>query len=144
MNRSDNPICFFNDEPLHRFTSPYQDRTYRRFIRQDRGRADRLGGAAASTRRQATIFSNVVSRNAIRREMCLPELQVRETYKKEVRGPAWREHVRHHGARIHAEVLSRQRSKFGADYLQSAGGRMAVSCLVGKALRESFRLTHVR
>ena len=87
---------------------------------------------------KAAIFSAILRKNALRREAGLPEWPVRKTYEKEVRGAAWREHVEEHGARVHAEVLSRQRAKFGADYPQSAGGRMAVYHMVGKVLRKRF------
>lgn len=87
---------------------------------------------------RAVIFTSILNKNALRRRVGLPEWPIRATYDTEIRGAAWREYARQHRDRVYAEVLARQRTRFGADYPASAGGQMAVACLVGKALRDGF------
>ena len=91
---------------------------------------------------RAAIFADILKKNDLRRSSGLPEWPVRKTYEKEVHGAAWREYVEQNSARVHAEVLARQRTKLGAGYPQSAGGRLGVNCLVGKALADGFLAQH--
>lgn len=88
---------------------------------------------------RAAIFSDLLRRNAIRREAKLPLLDVRQTYEREVERRLWIEYARQNSARVQAEVLGKQRAKYGPAYPVSGGGRLAVGCLVHKALREGFR-----
>ena len=88
--------------------------------------------------KRASIFTKILTKNTLRREAGLPELPVRETYRRDVDHASWREYSHEHGARIRAEVLAEQRARYGADWPTSGGGGMAYSCLVAKALAESF------
>lgn len=91
---------------------------------------------------RAAIFEAILRRNALRREAGLPELPVRETYHRDVEYASWREYMREHGARIQSEVLARQWARYGTDWPTSGGGRTAYSCLVAKAMAESFASRH--
>lgn len=92
---------------------------------------------------RAAIFTAVIKKNALRREAGLPELPVRDTYRRNVDDASWHEFTRQHGARVRAEVLAKQRARYGADWPTSGGGRTAYSCLVAMALAERFSALHV-
>lgn len=94
------------------------------------GRSDKSGRAA--------IFTDILARNALRREARLPLLDVRTTFDREVKYAEWVAHVVEHEEAARAEVLRDQRRRHGADYPQSTGGRWAVSILTTQALRRSF------
>lgn len=87
---------------------------------------------------RAAIFTAILKKNALRREAGLPELPVRVAYDKEIEHASWCEYAKEHGARVRAEVLAGLRARYGADWPTSGGGRMAYSCLVAKAMAESF------
>lgn len=90
---------------------------------------------------RSAIFSDILARNALRIEAKLPLLPVGTTYRREVERARWREHVQQHQEAVHAVILREQRARYGSDYPQSAGGRWAMSILVHRSLRASFRTT---
>jgi hypothetical protein len=87
---------------------------------------------------RAAIFSSILTRNALRREAHLPLLDVRGSFKREVRQALWREHVEQHHETVRAQVLRDFRERLGSDML-SAGGRWAINAMTHKTLVESFR-----
>ena len=95
---------------------------------------------------RAAIFTSILKKNALRRDVGLPEWPVRRTYEKEVRSVAWREYIRQHSARVHAKVIAQQRARLGADFPQSAGGGVEwvwpvlLAKLFGSDFRTAFKL----
>ena len=87
---------------------------------------------------RAVIFSDLLARNALRREAQLPPLDVRHEFRLAVERSLWAEHVERHHAEVRARVLDDLRRRLGQEP-SSTGGRWAISSLTLKALRESFR-----
>ena len=88
---------------------------------------------------RVAIFADILARNALRREVKLPTLDVHRVYRREVEQALWREHVERHHEATMVTVLHELRAKQGPNFPQSAGGRWAVNALVAKALKESFK-----
>ena len=88
---------------------------------------------------KSALFTSILQRNTLRREVGLPEWPVRPTFDKECRSASWREYVQLNGSRIRAEVLAKQRLRHGEAWPISGGGRMAYSLLVLNALGDGFR-----
>ena len=86
---------------------------------------------------RATVFTDILARQQLRREAKLPLLDVRHEYTRIVEWKLWKEHVEQHGAEVRARVLDDLTRRFGHEP-QSAGGRWALNALTHKALRESF------
>ncbi len=87
---------------------------------------------------RAAILSNILRRNALRREAKLPALPVRETFEREVLIAEWSEIYRRHYQETRQQVLQNLRAKHGPDFGNSAGGRWAVELLTKKTLRERY------
>lgn len=88
---------------------------------------------------RSAVFTNVLKRNALRREAGLPRLSVSDVYHKEVTRAEWLAFVTQNESDVRASVLYQQRKKFGSIYPQSAGGRWAVEIMVRQALSKRFQ-----
>lgn len=87
---------------------------------------------------RGAIFSNILRRQALRREAQLPLLNVRAEYERAVDQARWRAHVETYGETIRAQVLAELRAKNGPQFGGSVGGMWAVRILASKRLREMF------
>ena len=88
---------------------------------------------------RATIFSTILSRQALRREAHLPLLDVRAMYQRAVEQALWQRHVELHLDQVCQHVLARQRVKHGAAWPTSRSGWMVLSALAQQELEEKFR-----
>lgn len=91
---------------------------------------------------RSAIFTNILARQALRREARLPLLDVRAEYRRAVAQALWRLHVEKHLDEVREEILARQRAKHDAQWPSSWGGRMGFSIMVQQALKASFRSEH--
>ncbi|OHV17801.1 hypothetical protein BK022_03310 [Methylorubrum extorquens] len=87
---------------------------------------------------RGAIFSNILQRQALRREAQLPLLDVRAEYERAIEQARWKAHVETYGETIHAQVLAELRTKNGPQFGGSVGGMWAVRILASKRLREMF------
>jgi len=87
---------------------------------------------------RGTIFSNILRRQALRREAQLPLLNVRAEYERAVEQARWQAHVETYGEAIHAQVLADLRAKNGPRFGGSVGGLWMVRLLTEKWLRKMF------
>lgn len=87
---------------------------------------------------RGAIFSNILQRQALRREAQLPLLNIRVEYERAVEQARWRAHVEQCGEAIRAQVLAELRAKNGPQFGGSVGGMWAVRILASKRLREMF------
>lgn len=90
---------------------------------------------------RGAIFSDLLRRQALRREAQLPLLNVRAEYERAVEQARWRAHVATYGDAIRAQVLAELRAKNGPQFGGSVGGMWAVRILASKRLREMFNGT---
>ena len=88
---------------------------------------------------RGAIFSNILARQALRREARLPLLDIGSEYRRAVEQALWRVHVEKHLDEVRAEILVQQRAKHGPEWPSSWGGRMVLSVMVQQALKVSFR-----
>ena len=86
---------------------------------------------------RTAIFTEVLCRNALRREVGLPRLDVRAEYHRAVQVARWREIVHEH-YEFFAEDVLRERRSNNPDWGNSAGGRLALHLLTQQALRERY------
>lgn len=87
---------------------------------------------------RGAIFSNILRRQALRREAQLPPLNIRGEYERAVEQARWRAHVETHGEAVRAQVLAELRARSGPQFGGSVGGMWAVRLLADKRLRETF------
>lgn len=84
------------------------------------------------------IFSNILRRQALRREAQLPLLDVRAEYERAVEQARWRAHVETYGDAVRAQVLAELRAKNGPQFGYSIGGLWVVRLLAAKRIRQMF------
>lgn len=87
---------------------------------------------------RGAIFSDILRRQALRREAQLPLLDVRAEYERAVERVRWRTHVERYGEAVRAQVLAELRTKNGPQFGGSVGGLWAVRLRTEKRLREMF------
>ncbi|KQQ17575.1 hypothetical protein ASF56_22915 [Methylobacterium sp. Leaf122] len=87
---------------------------------------------------RGAIFSDILRRQALRREAQLPLLNVRAEYERAVEQARWQAHVEQYGEAIRAQVLAELRAKNGLQFGGSVGGLWAIRLLTEKRLREMF------
>ena len=95
-------------------------------------------GSAISGPDRGAIFSDILRRQALRREAQLPLLNIRAEYERAVEQARWRAHIEKYGEAIRAQVLAELRAKNGPQFGGSVGGMWAVRLLTEKRLRETF------
>ncbi len=87
---------------------------------------------------RAAIFSDILTRNTLRREAQLPSLDIRSEYAQILRHELWRVHVEQHREGVRAQVLRNYRKRHGVEPV-SAGGMWMINAQVNMALAESFK-----
>lgn len=87
---------------------------------------------------RGAIFSDILRRQALRREAQLPLLNVRAEYERAVEQARWRAHVETYGEAIRAQVLAELRAKNGPHFGSSVGGIWAVELLASNRLSAMF------
>ncbi|UYW29495.1 hypothetical protein OKC48_13625 [Methylorubrum extorquens] len=87
---------------------------------------------------RGAIFSEILRRQALRREAQLPLLDVRAEYERAVEQAQWRAHAKTYREAVRAQVLAELRAKNGSQFGGSVGGRWAVRLLTEKRLQETF------
>ena len=87
---------------------------------------------------QASIFSELCRRIALRREAHLPLLNVPVEYARLVDVAEWSYIVEHHYAATQAEVFAALRATRGPDFGNSAGGRWMIEIFTERTLRERY------
>lgn len=90
---------------------------------------------------RGAIFSDLLRRQALRREARLPLLNVRAEYELAVGKARWRAHVEKYGEAVRAEVLAELRAKNGPQFGASMGGLWAVRLLTEARLQNIFHFT---
>ncbi|WHQ69527.1 hypothetical protein [Methylorubrum extorquens] len=83
---------------------------------------------------RGAIFSDILRRQALRRESQLPLLNVRAEYERAVEEARWRAHVEKNGEAIRAQVLAELRAKNGPQFGGSACCKWAVKVLASRRL----------
>ncbi|KOX59176.1 hypothetical protein ADL19_05560 [Streptomyces purpurogeneiscleroticus] len=91
---------------------------------------------------RSAIFSTILVRQALRREVHLPLLDIGREYYTAVNRALWRQHCEKHLDEVQTDILTRQRARHGADWPSSWGGRMGLAIMVERALKASFRREH--
>jgi hypothetical protein len=87
---------------------------------------------------RAAILTNILKRNALRREAHLPPLDVAAEYHRAVAQAHWQEVCGEHYDRVREEVVERLRHTHGRDYRLSAGGRWMIEAMTLKELASQF------
>lgn len=87
---------------------------------------------------RSAIFTELCRRNALRREVHLPRLNIPAEYERLVAVETWRLICEAHYTRTRAEVLAEQRARHGPDWGLSASGRWAVEIFTAQRLRERY------
>ncbi len=87
---------------------------------------------------RAAIFSNILQRNALRREAKLPLLNVRAVCDREVEHARWRAYVEQHLDQTRSRIAAEFEQRVGREPL-SGGALMAIAALTLKSLRQGFR-----
>jgi hypothetical protein len=111
--------------------------------------SSRNQGVEATVVDRSAIFSTILARQALRRDAHLPLLDIGSEYRAAVaqalrarEQTLWQRYAELHHDRVRGEILARQRAKHGPEWPSSWGGRMALSILVQRALKASFRREH--
>lgn len=87
---------------------------------------------------RGSILSNILRRQALRREAQLPLLDVGAEYERAVEQARWQAHVETYGDAVRAQVLAELRAKKGPRFGYSIGGLWVVRSLAAKRIREMF------
>lgn len=87
---------------------------------------------------RSAILSDILRRQALRREAQLPTLNVRTEYERAVEQARWRAHVATYGEAVRAQVLAELRAKHGPQFGSSVGGLWAVRLRAERRLRGIF------
>jgi|GEM_PF-6705083 hypothetical protein len=88
----------------------------------------------------AAILTEILRRNALRRDTRLPPLDVRAEYQQAVATAHWREVRDRHYETVREEVVQRLRQERGPNWGHSAGGRWMVEALTERELQRFFPL----